>query len=36
MTVQNALIDMHVNMLINILHVYTAIKRKITHGNNFI
>lgn len=36
MNVQNALIDMHVNMLINILHVYTAIKRKMTHGKNFI
>lgn len=36
MNVQNALIDMHVNMLINILHVYTAIRREMTHGKIFI
>lgn len=36
MTAQNALIDMHVNMLINILHAYTTIKRKMTHGKFFI
>lgn len=35
MIVQNALIDMHVNMLINILPVY-MIKKKMTHGKNFI
>ena len=35
MNVQNALIDMHVNMLINILHAY-IIKKKMTNGKNFI
>lgn len=36
MTAQNALIDMHVNILINILYAYTTIKEKMTHGKNFI
>lgn len=35
MIVQNALIDMHANMLINILRVY-MIKKKMTNGKNFI
>lgn len=35
MNVQNALINMHVNMLTNILHVY-IIKKKIANGKNSI
>lgn len=36
MIVQNALIDMHVNMLINIFHVYTKMKKEMINGKNFI
>lgn len=35
MSVQNALINMHVNMLTNILHAF-MIKKKMTNGKNFI